>query len=238
MVAELSPTDHCALAVEIVSAYMWHTRRNKQRAIERAAERERADERIRAAEEQRAARVRLSASPDESFQAVYDNPLALYQRGEPGEWFFFNKKKRAEFRKWCGKERFGEWLERAEPLVREHCDRDRYEMFQADWHPGGVMDWYHERAAQQMTALIEQIAAETRLEVTAELLGSEFALGDGRRVTWGEATIADHEQRIAMVTANAVANAEDAARHQAAVSLLKERGLDTLAEIASAEVAA
>lgn len=69
------------------------------------------------------------------------------------------------------------------------------------------------------------------MEFTAELLASEFALGDGRRVTWGEATVGDHEQRIELLTKNAAANAEAAARHVNAVSVLTSLGLERLSDV-------
>jgi len=70
-----------------------------------------------------------------------------------------------------------------------------------------------------------------RMEWTRELLGAAFALRDGTIVTWGSATVAQHEDRIAMFTDNAVANIEGAARHQAAITELREKGLLCLNEL-------
>lgn len=78
---------------------------------------------------------------------------------------------------------------------------------------------------------VQEEAARLRLEITKELLASEFALGDGVRVTWASATIEQHEKRAEMTLRNADANAQDASRHLAAVNLLRERGVDTLAEV-------
>ena len=78
---------------------------------------------------------------------------------------------------------------------------------------------------------MQHFVAETRLQVTEELLGSEFALGDGRRVTWREATVNDHRQRIALLTHNAAANAEAATRHEKAVELIVHAGVATLGEV-------
>lgn len=100
--------------------------------------------------------------------------------------------------------------------------------------------WGQERNARYKAEL-DKIMADwkhsIRLEVTEELLGSDFALGDGRRVTWAEATVADHEQRVAMLETSAVGTLETAARHRAAIEMLRRHGVKTLAEVNS-EVAA
>lgn len=80
---------------------------------------------------------------------------------------------------------------------------------------------------------IEEAAAAIRLELTSELLGSVFALGDGIRVTWADATAEQHRQRAEMTTANAVANAEDAARHLVAVRMIEAGSVETLGELVS-----
>src|SRR5690606_36081744 len=83
-----------------------------------------------------------------------------------------------------------------------------------DW-PGKSFDWDFREPWERMTAAIEQYRVDVRLELTQELLGSEFALGDGRTVTWGEATAEDHQQRIEMLTKSAGGTLQTAARHQA-----------------------
>lgn len=85
---------------------------------------------------------------------------------------------------------------------------------------------------------VEKQAKRIRLEITEELLGSEFALGDGVRVTWGEATVEQHAQRVEMTTKNAVANAQDASRHRAAILLIESKGVTSLAEVSREKVSA
>lgn len=81
-------------------------------------------------------------------------------------------------------------------------------------------------------ALLEQAIADwtehIRMEWTQELLGSDFALRDGTRVTWGAATVAQHSERRAMFADNAKANLEGAARHQHAIQALTESGARSL----------
>lgn len=78
---------------------------------------------------------------------------------------------------------------------------------------------------------IRDMAARLRVQWTAELLGSHFALADGTQVTWGEATRDQHIERAAMFEANVAANAEGAVRHLAAVRDLDTAGVACLNEI-------
>jgi hypothetical protein len=75
---------------------------------------------------------------------------------------------------------------------------------------------------------IERVKEKTRYQVTRELLGTEFALGDGRSVTWGTATKQDHQTRIDLLTKNAAGNVEAAARHSQAIDLLNEHHIPCL----------
>jgi hypothetical protein len=79
--------------------------------------------------------------------------------------------------------------------------------------------------------MVEEFAQKVRLEVTTELLASTFALGDGTDVTWGEATVEQHRQRIDLLARMAEGTIETAARHQAAIDLIEENGVARLAEV-------
>lgn len=84
---------------------------------------------------------------------------------------------------------------------------------------------------EQREQLIARIRHETLVEWTSELLNTEFALADGSRLTWGNATLEQHESRITMLQANAVANIEALNRHYAAVMAIIENGTRSLSEI-------
>lgn len=58
------------------------------------------------------------------------------------------------------------------------------------------------------------------MDWTHELLESTFALGDGQVVSWGEATIEQHQQRIDMLTSMTKGTLETAGKHQAAINEL------------------
>lgn len=83
----------------------------------------------------------------------------------------------------------------------------------------------------EMTASIERYSQSLKMEWTAELLASDFAMADGTRVTWGDATLEQHEERAALFQRNALANSEGAARHLKAVEALRESGRTTLNEV-------
>jgi hypothetical protein len=82
-----------------------------------------------------------------------------------------------------------------------------------------------------MIAVVDTHAKRVRLETTAELLGTIFALGDGRRVTWGSATVADHQQRLDMLLQNATGIAETAALHRKAITMLTAAGAACLSQL-------
>jgi hypothetical protein len=66
------------------------------------------------------------------------------------------------------------------------------------------------------------------------LLPESFVLPDGRMVTWGQATVEDHEARIGWLRGQMDALGQDVDRHQQAVKLIREHGATCLAEIEGA----
>lgn len=65
----------------------------------------------------------------------------------------------------------------------------------------------------------------------AALLEEKFALGDGRWVTWGEATVADHAERIAYLTKLRDGVQETIDRHQSVIDVLRTEGATRLSEL-------
>ena len=96
----------------------------------------------------------------------------------------------------------------------------------------GVEAWY----SNEVNRIISDYRSAVRLELTEELLGAEFALGDGRSVTWADADAGDHTQRIGLLLGNARGNVAAAARHRSAISMLAEHGVTTLREVAEREL--
>lgn len=83
----------------------------------------------------------------------------------------------------------------------------------------------------KMSQLTNEYAAALKMEWTKELLASTFALGDGTVVTWGQATISQHEQRSAMLTTMAMGTLGTSAKHIAAINTLKQLGVNNLDEM-------
>lgn len=94
-----------------------------------------------------------------------------------------------------------------------------------------MQDEHFAKMVGSLTRIVDDYAASLKIEWTAELLGSEFALPDGSRTTWGEATVGQHRDRVAMFTANAQANLEGAARHEKAIAELVASGAHTLSDL-------
>lgn len=80
--------------------------------------------------------------------------------------------------------------------------------------------------------LLKLHAEQIRFEVTAELLDSVFRTGDGTEVSWREATVAQHEQRIELLSKMVAGTAETAAMHMRAVEMIKDAGAETLGQVA------
>jgi hypothetical protein len=129
----------------------------------------------------------------------------------------------SEFRNWIGFD-YAAWYETNAALHGE--------AFTADWLAAGSSATAAENGRWRgLNEIVNEWEQTIRLEVTAELLETVFALGDGQRVTWGDATVDQHQQRIGMLMQNMYANAETAARHQAAVGMIEAAGVATLREV-------
>lgn len=77
-------------------------------------------------------------------------------------------------------------------------------------------------------AFEEEIRGEERLKVTAELLTVVFSVGDGRRVSWGEATLEDHRQRIELLAKGVEGSIRTIRLHEYAAKILRETGAQCL----------
>jgi hypothetical protein len=67
-----------------------------------------------------------------------------------------------------------------------------------------------------------------------QLLSETFALGNGRRVVWGDATEADHQERMVMLAKLRSGLDKDIARHQKAIDDIRAAGVTCLNEVPEA----
>lgn len=118
--------------------------------------------------------------------------------------------------------------------ARLESEREAEARRRAEIDAVGVDVWYF----REMERIMGNFRDAVRLELTAELLGAEFALGDGRSVTWGAATVAEHTQRIDLLMGNVRGNLETANRHRSAVAMIAEHGVSTLNDVVALERAA
>lgn len=81
--------------------------------------------------------------------------------------------------------------------------------------------------------LLDEFRNAVIVNWTSDLLGSQFAVGDGQTVTWGQATAGQHLARIQLLTQNARGNLEAIRRHEAAIATIAERHAICLDEAVS-----
>ena len=68
---------------------------------------------------------------------------------------------------------------------------------------------------------------------TVELLDASFALPDGTRVSWADATTQQHAERAASLENQAASVVETAALHREAIAAIRGAGVTTLREVVS-----
>lgn len=156
------------------------------------------------------------------------------------------------FREFLGRERYEAWYAKACDLQRRIPPADftrnaedtnphlraniKFDFFvhpeQTSW--SGRDAWTAWENKQDTDRFVEEIEQRIRIEVTEELLSTAFATGDGNRVTWGTATLDQHKDRLRMLKKHIQGTAETAAMHSAAIKMIQEAGVSTLAEVSAA----
>lgn len=87
--------------------------------------------------------------------------------------------------------------------------------------------------AEVVTSIVRRSRRNGRPAVDrkALFLRASIALGDGTRITWGEATAEQHLQRIAMLEGQMAGVAVTAERHRIAVAAITEAGVSCLNDL-------
>jgi hypothetical protein len=165
---------------------------------------------------------------DTIFCDIWDSPGLLTTRAAPR----LNSTERLKFRRWCKAEGhdFDGWLDKLLTAAPEKLA----EGLKINWIPGYKTPSEEERERdffKTTLGYIEEYAQSVRLEVTAELLGTEFPLPDGRLVTWAEATVDDHELRADDLVEMAAGAFGGAALHRRAIEMLQRHGAKTLGDL-------
>lgn len=126
--------------------------------------------------------------------------------------------------------RRGDLLKVADSTLHRRVRQD----FFVDPDDSELRGWSHyynyiQKAATD--AFVEEIKADYRLELTDDLLKSVFALGDGTKVSWAEATREQHHKRLAMLKRDIAGTGESAARHALAIQMIDSAEVNSLGEI-------
>lgn len=88
---------------------------------------------------------------------------------------------------------------------------------------------------ERATPVREVFSGETTLAQRKTRLSESFALPEsGRRVRWDEATVEDHEERIAYLRKKVNGIEVTIAEHESAIWLIREHGVSCLADIGEA----
>lgn len=130
------------------------------------------------------------------------------------------------------------------PKTRPRRGTRAYDWWATETEEGRAYEDEREKSRQRhldklvgkINAIVDDYKDQLRIEWTAQLLASEIAMPDGTLTTWGAATIEQHEARAAMFEANAVANAEGAARHLKAIDELRAAGVGCLRDLVASPV--
>lgn len=76
-----------------------------------------------------------------------------------------------------------------------------------------------------------ELGAHDQVLARKELAAESFALGDGRRVRWLEATVDDHQERIEMLRKKADGLRHSIRFHEVAIAQIQKAGVRCLAEL-------
>lgn len=106
----------------------------------------------------------------------------------------------------------------------ERIERDRVRNVEAS-------SWTKRTRKASSSATPRQGVLSTSLSERDRLLTKTFALGDGRRVPWGSATIDDHKARIDLLRRYRVGLDRTITRHVEAIEEITEAGVSCLNEI-------
>lgn len=124
-----------------------------------------------------------------------------------------------------GRYRHGSTAERDGAAIRgcdcEHCQK----AIEVD-------NRHHSDLMDKLSALVSSYADGLRMEWNEELLAASFAFNSkGETCTWGEATVAHHEDRIAMLQKATASTIETAAKHRKAVDAIRSAGASCLSDV-------
>lgn len=143
-------------------------------------------------------------------------------------------------------EGFATWDDWQAHLAAQKEDERRLNIAQSNGYPS----WDAMKEANAQDARADKFLADLRfqqdlhrimkpffaaMEFTEAFLNSKFAIGNGRRVCWGDATRDDHVARIKFMQSRIEGIAEDIALHERVLSVLSDLNVETLRQARALE---
>lgn len=227
---------HRTVLVNIVVGSVWAEHRNRAHRVEREARR-------KAPSPTPEPTPKPEPLVSDEFQRLYADP-AVWNMDRSGKsiWRDTYERRRkfsTRFRRWCNETHaedggYNGWLQRGTALFGDPATHDDMADFAQDFLPKPVRDGYHRGRILQF---VQDYATQLRFEITAELLDSVFATGDGTKVSWRDATIEQHQERVELLTKMIGGTAETAAMHIKAVAMIRSADARTLGDLAANEAA-
>lgn len=87
-----------------------------------------------------------------------------------------------------------------------------------------------ERRVRIAAPILEGVPTHDQVQNRKDLVAGSFALGDGRRVSWGEATVEQHRERIAYLAKLRDGYNVTISQHESAIALIVKNGVSCLSE--------
>lgn len=221
-VASIPSTERVRLLVDLLTSRIQERRRTKARVVEQRATLE---ENQRRSREERVAYVAKHRETCDKKHAVD----SLADDGSYHACVACDRRRQKETPE--GKAATAEWHQKRADNQQERAEAVAKEALrQAD---PAEYDRRYPSAWDLVVRAVSDYRDEVRLELTTELLGTSFALGDGRRTTWGAASADDHSQRIEILMQGVEGSARTMILHEKALEILEQRGARCLNDVRS-----
>lgn len=129
----------------------------------------------------------------------------------------------------------GNWNERkkmATHIKKDDCNVCRQALNKYQNEMAEIDSRAAHKLTERLTEAIETFASAVRADWTEQILSASFALPDGTRVLWGEATVEQHKARRDFLLSQASGTLETAGRHDAAIKDLMSFRVTCLNDLA------
>lgn len=159
----------------------------------------------------------LNAKSYEEVQKLFGHPSIFVRHEEV-----------RNFKKWAQDKIFIEWRDK---ILSSISNREEIENFLENFDWDYAEELRYQRYSETLEILIDMEVQFKFLRLTDNLLNSFFALGDGNEVTWGQATIEQHQQRISLLMGHTIGTIDTIVRHKTAINMIQDKNVNCLSNI-------